>query len=120
MIKRIDPIKNRMSKVVVHNNTAYVSGQVPWGAQSDSIENQTKDVLKKIDELLSQANTNKENILSATIWLTDMDDFDAFNAVWDEWIPEGCEPARACVGAPLAQLKDHEFSVEVAVIAAVS
>lgn len=118
-IQRKDSIKNRLSKIVVHNGVAYLSGQVPWDAQSESIENQTKDVLQKIDELLEQAGTSKNNLLSATVWLTDMNDFDGFNAVWDAWIPEGKEPARACVGAPLAQLKEHEFSVEVAVIAAV-
>ena len=105
--------------VTVHNSVAYLSGQVPWDAQSESIENQTKNVFDKIDALLMKAGTDKRHLLSATIWLTDMNDFDRFNAVWDEWIPEGCEPARACVGAPLAQLKEHEFSIEIAVIAAI-
>lgn len=118
-IVRKGAIKNRLSKVVVHDGVAYISGQVPWDAQSESIENQTKDVLKKIDEILKDAGTSKQNLLSATIWLTDMSDFDGFNTVWDAWIPEGREPARACVGAPLAQLKEHEFNVEVAVIAAI-
>lgn len=119
MIERLDPIKNRLSKVVIHNNVAHLSGQVPWDAQNESIENQTKDVLKKIEESLASAKTDKYHLLSATIWLTHMEDFDAFNVIWDEWIPEGYEPARTCVGAPLAQLEEHEFRVEIAVIAAI-
>ncbi len=112
-------LKNRLSGIAIHNNTVYLSGQVSWNAQSESIQNQTKDILNVIDEMLAEAGSDKTKLISVTIWLTDMGDFDGFNEVWDSWIPEGCEPARACVGAPLAQLKDHEFCVEVAVIAAI-
>ncbi|PCI01550.1 MAG: hypothetical protein COB76_01070 [Alphaproteobacteria bacterium] len=118
-IKRINSIKNRLSSAVIHNDTAYLSGQVPWDAQNESIEDQTLDVLTKIDQTLADAGTSKDKLLSATIWLTHMEDFDAFNTVWDRWIPEGCEPSRATVGAPLAQLKNHEFRIEIAVIAAI-
>jgi len=119
-ILRKGSIKNRLSSAVVHNGVAYISGQVPWDAQNESIENQTKDVLAKIDQTLADIGTSKQKLLSATIWLTHiMEDFDRFNVIWDEWIPEGHEPSRACVGAPLAQLKEHEFRIEIAVIAAV-
>ena len=117
-IIRKNRIDNRLSKIVIHNQVVYLAGQVPWDAQNESIENQTKDVLLKIDALLAEAGSSKEKLLSATIWLTHMDDFDAFNTVWDAWIPVGCEPARACVGAPLAQLKEHEFRIEIGVTAA--
>ena len=53
--------------------------------------------------------------LSVTIYLANMIDFDAMNAVYDEWVDKANPPARACVQAPLA---GSEFNVEIAVIAA--
>ena len=117
-IIRKKSIKNRLSGIVIHNEVVYLSGQVAWNAQSQPVQEQTKDILNVIDDMLADAGTDKTKLLSATVLLTDMNDFDGFNEVWDAWIPEGKEPARACIGAPLAQLKDHEFCVEVAVIAA--
>ncbi|MCH8002896.1 MAG: RidA family protein, partial [Proteobacteria bacterium] len=63
----------------------------------------------------AEAGSGKSKILSATIWLADMRDFDAINEKWDAWVPEGEAPARACVEAKLAFTK---YSVEVGVIAA--
>jgi enamine deaminase RidA (YjgF/YER057c/UK114 family) len=53
--------------------------------------------------------------LSATIWLADMRDYDAMNAVWDAWVSPGNTPVRACVEARLAA---PHWRVEIAVIAA--
>ena len=50
-----------------------------------------------------------------TIYLRDMADYDAMNAVWDNWVPEGMAPVRACVQARLA---NPEMRIEVVVIAA--
>jgi enamine deaminase RidA (YjgF/YER057c/UK114 family) len=44
-----------------------------------------------------------------------MGDYEAMNAVWDAWLPEGCAPARACVEARLA---NPAWRVEMAVVAA--
>ena len=52
-----------------------------------SIEEQTQSILNQVESLLTEAGTTKENILSATIWLTDMADFAVINSVWDEWLP---------------------------------
>jgi enamine deaminase RidA (YjgF/YER057c/UK114 family) len=46
-----------------------------------------------------------------------MNDYDAMNAVWDAWVPQGHAPARACVQAAIAE---PEYLVEVSVIAAVA
>jgi enamine deaminase RidA (YjgF/YER057c/UK114 family) len=73
------------------------------------------DILARIDGLLAEAGSDKSKILTATIWLADMRDFDAINEKWDAWVPEGAAPARACVEAKLAFTK---FTVEVGVIAA--
>ena len=59
---------NRMSQAVVHGNTVYLAGQVAQKAPGASIKEQTKAILNQIDDLLKDAGTNKENILSAIIW----------------------------------------------------
>ncbi len=101
-----------MSQVVIHGNTVYTAGQVALG---DTVTEQTRAILEQIDGLLQEAGTDKRNLLSATIWITDMADFAEMNAVWDAWVEEGHTPARACVEAKLAR---DELRVEIAVIAA--
>ena len=75
---------DRMSQIVVHGNTVYLAGQVAQDSPGASIEEQTQSILNQIESLLAEAGTTKENILSATIWFTDMVDFAAMNSVWDE------------------------------------
>ena len=105
-----------MSQAVVHCDTVYLAGQVALSAPGESIENQTRDILGRIDRLLEQAGTSKRNLLSATIWLTDIGDFEEMNSVWDAWVAPGNAPARACVESKLAA---PQFNVEIGVIAAV-
>ncbi len=53
---------------------------------------------EKIDALLAAAGSDKQHILSAQIWLKNIErDFAAFNEVWVQWMPEGYSPARAAV-----------------------
>ncbi|MBR9652703.1 RidA family protein [Thalassovita aquimarina] len=111
MIERIET-KARMSKIVKHNGTAYLAGQTAEGAD---VAAQTRACLAKVDALLEQAGSSRENILQTTIWLADMNDFAAMNEVWDAWVPEGHAPARACGEAKLAR---PSLLVEVIVTAA--
>ena len=105
----------RMSQVVVHGDTLYTAGQVAQSAPGETVTRQTECVLEQIDALLAEMGTDKSKLLSATIWLTDMDTFNEMNAVWDAWVSAGNTPARACVEARLAV---PQYSVEIAVIAA--
>ena len=105
----------RMSQAVTHGNTIYVAGQVALDAPNASVADQTRDVLKRIDNLLAEAGSDKSKLLSATIWLASMDDFNEMNGIWDAWVSSGNAPARACVEARLAA---PQFTVEIAVIAA--
>ena len=105
----------RMSQIVTHGDTVYLAGQVAQDAAGAPAGAQMKDILDRIDGLLGEAGSDKSKILSATIWLADMRDFDAINEVWDAWVAPGNQPARACVEAKLAFTK---FTVEVGVIAA--
>lgn len=113
-IERME-VGQRMSRIVKHNETVYLCGQVGADANTDIAE-QTRTMLEKVDVLLDQAGSDRSSILSATIYLRDMKDFAAMNAVWDAWIPEGHAPARACVEARMAR---QELLVEISVVAAV-
>ncbi|ASP37970.1 hypothetical protein CHH28_04425 [Bacterioplanes sanyensis] len=115
--------KTRMSRIVKHNGVIYLCGQVgkdvtrneTTGKPDQDISEQTQTMLDKVDELLLEAGSDREHMLSATIYVKTMDDFAAMNAVWDAWVPEGHAPARACVEASMAR---EELLVEISVIAA--
>ena len=113
-LKRIQT-QTRMSQAVVHGNTVYTAGQVAQSAAGESVTKQTENILEQIDALLAEAGTDNTKLISATIWLTDMETFAEMNAVWDAWVPEGAAPARACGSADLAT---PGFTVEITVIAA--
>ena len=102
-IKRFQ-VGPRMSDAVVCNGIAFLAGQVAEDASQD-ITGQTKQVLAAIDELLGEVGSDKSRLISANIFLADMKDFSAMNAVWDAWVSKGNTPARATVQAQLAQSK---------------
>ncbi len=105
----------RMSQIVEHNGTIYLAGQV--GTAGASVAQQTQDCLDAVDRLLAEVGSDKTRILQAVIWLADMSDFAAMNAVWDDWVPAGAAPARACGDAALAR---PELKVEIIITAAVA
>ena len=106
--------KQRMSRIVKHNGVIYLCGQVCADATQD-ITHQTQTMLDKVDSLLVQAGSDRKHMLSATIYLKTMDDFAKMNEVWDNWVPEGYAPARACVTADMAR---EALLVEISVVAA--
>ena len=106
----------RLSEMAVHNGTVYLAGQVPDDPTKD-ISGQTAEVLANIDRLLTEAGTDKSRILMTQIFLADLADFPAMNAVWDAWVPAGTAPARACV--QVGRLASPGWRVEIAVQAAV-
>ena len=97
-VKRIG-IGPLMSGAVVHGNTVYLSGQTGDG---DSVTEQAKACLAKVDALLAEAGSDKSKMLQALIYLKDMSDFQAMNAVWKDWIDAENPPARATSQAELA------------------
>ncbi len=104
----------RMSRIVEHNNTIYLCGQVAKDS-TQNIKAQTITTLEKIEDLLAEAGSDKEHILSVTIYIRDMKDFSDMNEIWDAWVADGHQPARACVEARMAR---PELLVEMSVIAA--
>ena len=112
-IKRFEGT-GRMSRAVVHNNTVYLCGQT-CGDPEAGIQEQTKVTLEKIEDLLSKYGSDKQHLLSVTIYLRDIKDFVAMNEIWDAWVEDGHEPARACVEARMAR---DTLLVEMSVTAA--
>ena len=103
----------RMSQIVIHNQTIYLSGQV--GNSEEDIKAQTLTCLEKVEKLLQEVGSDKSKLLSATVWLKSMADFAAMNEVLDKWFEGVQPPARACGESALAR---PELLVEITVIAA--
>ena len=114
-ITRLGTERRRMSKIVIHNDTIYLCGQVAKDSDAN-IKEQTSTMLEKVDDLLKQAGSDRKHILSATIYLRDMKFFAEMNEVWDAWVIEDYSPARTCVEAHLARA---ELLVEISIVAAV-
>jgi enamine deaminase RidA (YjgF/YER057c/UK114 family) len=112
-IERIG-VQTRWSDLVVHNGTLYVV-EVPATIEAD-VTTQTREVLASLEDSLRQAGSSKSQLLMVTIFLDDIRDLDAFNAVWDAWVPPGTAPVRACVQARLGKVG---YRVELQVTAAV-
>lgn len=112
MIERLHT-NMRSSKIVIHNGTVYLTGQV---AEGDTVTEQTEKCLANIEALLHEAGSDKEHILQTTIWLADISDFADMNEVWNAWVPTGHAPARACGETKLARdILKVEFIVTAAV-----
>ena len=113
-LKRIQ-VGDRMSQAVVYNNMVMTAGQVAQGAPGEPVKEQTENILANIDKLLAEAGTDKSKAISATIWLSNMDDFATMNEVWDAWIDPGNPPVRAGLCSDLAA---PGYLVEIMVMAA--
>ena len=114
-LKRIQ-VGPRMSQAVIHGDTVYLAGQVALDTPGGTATDQTKNILDRIDAVLGEAGSDKSKLITATIWLSDMSDFNEMNAVWDAWVTPGDTPCRACVESP--KLASPDFTVEIQVIAA--
>lgn len=111
-IVRIDR-NHRRARASAYGNIVFLAGQVA-DDKTAGIEEQTRQALAKVDALLAEAGTDKSNVLSVTIWLSSMEDYDGFNTIWDAWVVPGAEPSRACARVELA---DPAYRVELIVTA---
>lgn len=106
----------RRSRAVVYNGTVFVGGMTADDRSLD-IAGQTRQTLEKIEDYLAKAGTDKSRLLTAQIWIKDLDrDFAAMNEVWNAWTAPDAAPTRATaqcdMGAP-------DILVEIIVTAAV-
>lgn len=89
------------SQAVVHHNTLYCSGQIALDPASmelvsDDVEEQTKQVMNNIEQILLEAGSSFSKVLKCSIFLKDMDDFSVVNEIYGSYFPEN-PPARETV-----------------------
>ncbi|WP_309064525.1 Rid family detoxifying hydrolase [Microbacterium sp.] len=91
------------SQGIAAGSTVYVSGQLPIDPKVGKIDNdqtiaeQTALSVQNIEAVLAEANLELEHVVSATVYLADMDDFAEFNKVYAEYFGTEAAPARATV-----------------------
>lgn len=82
-------------------NTLYVSGQVartPEGKDVvDSVEAETRQVMENLGRILKENGYSFDDVVSATVYLSDIEEYQAMNKVYASYFKKGF-PARACVG----------------------
>lgn len=106
----------RLSRVVIHNNVAWLAGVAPADCTQDAA-GQTRQVLARIDELLGEAGTDRSRLLSVQIWMAHMArDLDAMNSEWVQWLGDAGRPARATCQVAF---DDPQLLVEIIATAAV-
>ena len=109
------------SQAVVHGGLVYCSGQVALDPASmevvaGGIEAQTKQVLRNLTHVLEAAGSSMDHVLKTTVYVKDMGEFTATNAVYETFFSKETPPARATV--EVARLP-KDVSVEIDCIAAV-
>ena len=107
------------SQAIVYNGMVYTSGQIGLDPASgelagETIEEQAEQVMKNLASILEAAGSGPENAVKTLCFLTDMNDFAAFNEVYARYFTN--QPARSCAGA---QSLPKGALCEVEVIAAV-
>lgn len=107
-------VTRRYSSMVAHHHTIYLV-EVPTNLNAD-ITAQTENLLANIEQQLTQAGSDKSRLLMVTIYLADMADYDAMNITWENWLPAGTAPVRACLQAKLSSMK---YRIEIVLTAAV-
>lgn len=89
------------SQAIRSGDTIYVSGQGPADPESrevevEDIEAQTAQTLENISAILEAAGASLENVVKANVYVTDMDNYDAVNEVYADYMSEPF-PARCAV-----------------------
>jgi len=113
MISRFAGLTPTRSRAVVHDDLVFSVAVSPDPAPPD-VYGQAQRALKRIDESLAMAGTDKRRILSAVVYIADIARKDELNRAWDEWVDRANPPMRACLGVAL----EPPHLVEIVVTAA--
>jgi len=86
----------------IFGNLIFTSGQVPLDPATGeivgtTIEEQTEQVLKNVKAILEEAGSSMQNVLKTTVFIKNMNDFAAMNAVYAKYFTEGSYPSRSAV-----------------------
>ncbi|SHJ82542.1 RidA family protein [Paramaledivibacter caminithermalis] len=108
------------SQAILAGNLLFVSGQIPFNSATGemvqgSIEDETRQCLENAKAILEEAGTTLENVVKATVFIKDMNQFGRINEVYGEYFNTH-KPARACV--EVARLP-KDVNVEIEMIAIV-
>lgn len=112
MIKRINP-EPRWSDVTIYRGIAHFV-EVPDDVAGD-MANQVTRVLQQAEQRLADIGSDKTQLLSATLYVTDRANVATLNRLWEAWLPAGCAPSRACLKV---ELLNPDMLVEIAFVAA--
>ena len=90
------------NQAVLSGNTLYISGQIAINPVSgelelDNIEDETEQVMRNLRAILGAAEMTFENVVKASIFISDMNNFAKINAVYSKYFDEATAPARETV-----------------------
>lgn len=78
----------------------FTSGQIPLNDKGElikgGIEKQTHQVLKNLEAILTEANSDLEHVIKTTVYLKDMEDFQQVNHIYASYFSKH-QPARSCI-----------------------
>lgn len=108
------------SQAIQVGNTIYVSGQIPFNPEtmtlvSEDVKEQTKQALENVKAILEAAGSSLNDVVKASVFVKDINDFNAINEVYASYFVEN-KPARALV--EVARLP-RDVKIEIEVIAVV-
>ena len=83
--------------------------------RDQGIEGQTRQVLGILEGYLTDAGSDKSKLLTGQVWLKNMRDYAAVNAIWNDWIDPANPPARSCISANMSK---PESLIEIRITAA--
>lgn len=107
------------NQAILSGDTLYASGQIAINPSTgelitNNINDETKQVMQNISAILEAANMTFENVVKATIFIMDMNNFGAINTVYGSYFNEKTAPARETV--QVACLPKN-VNVEISIIA---
>ena len=113
---RVAPAIGVYSHASIVDKKIYLSGQLGLnikGELVEGIENQTRQSLENIKNVLEDCHSNLDNVIKTTIFLQNIDDFTVVNQIYEEYFAN-IRPARSCI--EVSKLPKNSL-VEIEVIA---
>ena len=97
------PVGPYNQAIAVSGQMIFVAGQIPLDPSKGvivgdgDVTKQTEQVMVNLEAILTEAGARFEDVAKTTVFLADMNDFAAMNAVYAKYFSEATAPARACV-----------------------
>lgn len=111
------PVGPYSQAVVAAGQLMFVAGQIPLDPKTGAIvgegdiTRQTEQAIANLKAILEAGGTSLQNVVKTTVFLADLNEFTAMNAVYAKYFAEDTAPARACV--EVARLpKDVRVEIE--------